>query len=166
MMMSVRYIIVGLLGMLLYSCQGSPLLSGYSHVDREAWYREDTAVISMNGEWMDENVSPNGGTLMVGVRYTDAYRYKKISLLVELQDEEATIARDTVHFNLFDPNGHVVGRGLGYHDAMQPAIKLKALKGKGPYKVRITHLMRQNPVQGITEVSCFSTSAQHPSSEK
>lgn len=166
MMLPVRYIIVGLLGMLLYSCQGSPLLSGYSHVDREGWYREDTVVIAMNSEWMDENVSSNSGTLMVGVRYTDAYRYKKISLLVALQDEKATIAQDTVHFNLFDQNGQVVGRGLGYHDAIQPAIELKALKGKGTYKVRITHLMRQNPVQGITEVSCFSTNAQHPSSGK
>lgn len=103
--------------------------------------------------------------MRVGVRYTNDYSYRDIALLVELKSGKRVISRDTLLFNLFDNENQAEGRGLGRYDLDLP-VREVTLKADKPYEVRVSHLMRMNPVQGITDISCFLDCVQHPSEGK
>lgn len=150
------------LGMMFCSCQDRPFFSDYAHVDRTGWYSEDTVVmVVQQGDTTLRNVAKRTFDVQVGIRYTDEYEYNDISLLVEVVSGQRVVARDTVLFQLFDEQGRALGRGLERYDKMQPSLRV-ALKADKPYVVRMTHLMRLNPVQGITDISCSLNSVLHP----
>lgn len=147
---------------LFCSCQERPLFSGYAHVDRTGWYSEDTVVMEVQKADTTRRKAPEQlVNLSVGIRYTTEYEYRDFSLLVELVSGQRVVARDTVLFHLFDDENRALGRGLERFDQVQPSLQVR-LKSDKPYVVRMTHLMRLNPVQGITEVSCSFYSVLHP----
>ena len=148
-----KYMIMGLsCAGILCSCQDSPRFSCYGQVDREAWYSEDTVVMSV--QEMDEllcGTSAQDVEVVLGVRYTAEYRYRKLSLLWELTDENQVVARDTVHFSLYNNEGKSQGRGFVYFDKVQPSKRVTLKAGRN-YELRVTHLMQLNPIEGITDV--------------
>lgn len=155
----------GLFGLLLFSCQDSPVFSNYHAIDKEAWYREDTIVMPVEqpvGECHSQGEQLLD--LAVCVRYTDAFRYRNLSLLVEWVSERQVVVRDTLQFSMFDERDDVLGNGFGrYARTIRSTVALPLDK---PYEVRIAHLMRLNPVRGITDVSFSLDSVRHPSSGK
>jgi len=161
-----RYMMKGLLGMLLCSCQGSPGFSNYSTVDREGWYREDTVVLPV---WQPDPLRRAGLEqqldLTVCVRYTDEYRYRNLALLMEMVSDRELVVRDTLRFSMFDENDYVQGRGLGRYSQTVHSARV-ALQPDRPYEVRITHLMRLNPVRGVTDISFSLDSVRHPYAER
>ena len=162
-----RIMVWGLVGgMIFCSCQDRPSFSGYAHVDRMGWYGEDTVVMEIQrADTTRRNVPRQVCDMQVGIRYTADYAYKDFSMLVELVSGKHVVARDTILFHLFDEKGRALGRGLERYDMVQPSLRV-ALKADKPYAVRMTHLMRLNPVQGITDVSCSFDSVLHPFAEE
>ncbi|MBQ9363543.1 MAG: hypothetical protein IJT97_09035 [Bacteroidaceae bacterium] len=149
-------------GMICCSCHDRPSFSGYAHVDRTGWYSEDTVVMEIQqADTTRRNVPGQMCEMQVGIRYTADYVYRDFSLLVELVSGRRVVARDTVLFHLFDEKGRASGRGLERYDKVQPSMRV-VLKADKPYVVRMTHLMRLNPVPGITDVSCSFDSVLHP----
>lgn len=155
----------GLLGLLPFSCQDSPVFSNYRAIDKEAWYREDTIVMPVGqpvGECHGQGEQQLDMT--VCVRYTDAFRYRNLSLLLEWVSEQRVVARDTLQFSMFNERDGVLGNGFGRY--ARTVRSMVALPLDKPYEVRIAHLMRLNPLCGITDVSFSLDSVRHPSSEK
>ena len=148
-----KYWIMGLscAGMLC-SCQDSPRFSAYGQVDRDAWYSEDTVVMPV--QQMDELLCGKSNLdveVLLGIRYTADYRYRNLSLLWELTDEGRVVARDTVHFSLYNNVGKSQGRGFVFYDTVQPSRRVSLKAGRN-YEMRVTHLMRLNPIEGVTDV--------------
>lgn len=151
---STRNIMKGLLGMsLLCACSGSPCLSGYSHVDINSWYADDTVV--MNVQSADTSLHQAVETVMdmrVGVRFTEQYKYRNLALEVQLICDGTLAKRDTVLFETYNDKDKANGRGLLYHD-MEKNLSSVSIDPSRKYDVRIRHIMRQNPLSGISEVS-------------
>ena len=152
---------LAVLGVLLIACHGGLSSAGYQVAGSNAWYREDTIELSL----LQCDLCPQHD-LSVIVRYTDEYRYRNLDLLAELQGEDGTVVcRDTLHFDMFDERDHPLGSGFGRY-AQTARRASVALQPGCAYRLRLVHLMRLNPLQGITDFSFALDSARHPSSER
>ena len=79
----------------------------------------------------------------IGIRHKDSYKYRDIWL---------TINTDTLHLYLADSIGNWIGNGIGDTRQWSAPIHLKMLKQDSIRKLRITHIMQDNPLKGIEHV--------------
>lgn len=151
---SIRNIMKGLLGMsLLCACNGSPCLSDYSHVDIDGWYADDTVLMNVQrADTSIHNAIEKEMAMRVGVRFTELYEYRNLALEVQLLCNDAVAQRDTVYYTLYNNKDRANGRGLLYHD-VEMEVSTVSIDPSKKYDVSIRHIMRQNPLSGISEVS-------------
>lgn len=140
------FIIMWLLSTVFFvSCQEALFYSHYEHVSSTGWNNCDTFVFDIPQTEKDETLS-----LQLCARTTDGYEYNSIAFSTEILADSIPVACDTIYINIYDERGNAKGVGFPYAEiASEPkAITLKAGKN---YQIRITHAMRLNPLQNITE---------------
>lgn len=146
-------------GLLLAACRQGPSFSGFVAVDSDAWYREDTACMSIGHPDSLHCGEPRGMTLCV--RYTDAYQHRNLHLMAEFLDEAGqVVSSDTICLNMFDGTDHAVGQGFVHYKQTAGLV----FDTKRASRLRVFHLMRLNPVRGITDISFSLDSVRRPSS--
>lgn len=142
-----RQILIGISGMLLFTaCQDMPFFTEYKSVDTQGWYATDVFVYKLPE--VEENAQCNA---KVCVRALQNYEYDNLALVVRMYEGKKEVSVDSVYLKLFDENG--VSTGIGFpHTEYSCDIKSKQLKPGKKYKFKISHIMRLDPLQGISEV--------------
>ena len=146
---------VVLLGIcMLSSCDSNSVFDDYKTVS-SAWNKND--VVNFNIKVPDSTSAYN---LFVNVRYTEAYKYNNLFLIVEMDFPHGKIIKDTLEYKMADPNGKLLGTGLGSVKENKLWYKEGVVFNEsGEYTVKIQHAMRKNGVvkgiedlEGITDI--------------
>lgn len=143
-----RHTIIGVLvTMLITSCQSTLFHTEYQSIASYQWDRRDVKVFRLPIPERDETLR-----LSVGLRTSDRLNFTHISLLATLFEEGKAIEKDTIEFRLFNENGVSTGTGFPYTENTKEANHLITLKKGKKYKLKLNHIMRNNPVDNIFDV--------------
>lgn len=140
--------IMGLLSMLcIASCSGNPFFVCTESVPTKGWYASDTIVIPINcnAPHLSAEDFNRPHNIHVGVRTNAAYAYGNLSILVELTRRDKVICRDTLRVTPTEE--HTLFQNHPTLDI--PNVRLSQFY---PYAIRVTHLMRLNPLLGVSDV--------------
>ncbi|MCM1311698.1 MAG: gliding motility lipoprotein GldH [Bacteroides sp.] len=142
---SFMHIITGLSGILLLAmCQDSPFFHRFAKVDRDGWHSDSAAVFELPVYQKDCHANVD-----VWIRSTAEYTSESLTLVATAECGGNMVWRDTLSIHLYDDKGKCTGTGFPFTEYH---IEAKALEIKADtnYTIRIRHIMRDNPVRGIT----------------
>ena len=131
----------------LTACIGGTYFHSYKPLPEEGWERRDTICFDLPQADHDFN-----GTLTIGLRTKAYIGMQDIVLAVEqLNDSAEVCRRDTIRYPLTNTEGDALARGVNHHQYETEQLPISMKKGQGG-SVRIHHLMRNELVQGFTEL--------------
>lgn len=133
--------------MIITSCQDSPFFIEYTPVDTSGWDSHDYQRYCIGSSPTDRTAS-----FTVGVRTTPLYPHTNISLRVRLFEQGRVVMTDTVHFNLEGRDHLSLSQALPLSTHELPLHKTYPLKKDSIYRLRIYHIMRLDPLPGISDV--------------
>ena len=143
-------LLTGILGTaLLLSCQGSLFFSEYQPIPHRQWDCADTLEFRLPVADTDTDLS-----LTVGVRSDYTFDCEKVVVKVEQRIGKRTVATDTLHVVFYADNGKGTGVGFPIADNYSSPKPFHLKAGKS-YTLRLSHLMRQNPLNGSPSVGIF-----------
>lgn len=160
-----RNSIIVLCGMLLLAaCHDNTMYMKYKSVDAREWHAHDTLVYKLPEIENDMNVS-----VTVGVRTLQSFKYDNLAVVAKLYEGKHLISQDTVNYIILDKNGENIGTGFPYAEHFRNISHRYALKAKKKYKIKLTHIMRLDPLDGVSDVGITIESSDfvpHPFSGK
>lgn len=127
-----------LLIILLSACHDGTAYHSYMPIDDHKWNRTDTLVFALDSA-IYEGCKYE---LSIGIRHLDSYPYRDIWL---------TLNNDTLHFYLANEEGYWKGEGIGDLRHITYTIDTESQYNVVP-KLRITHIMKHNPLPGIHDI--------------
>lgn len=130
-------IVLGLMTLAL-SCRTDTRFHSYRPVQPEGWDSRDTVCFSLPSTEHGRNAD-----CQLGIRHLDSYPYRDLWL---------TANGDTLHIQLADSLGKWIGTGIGELRLFTIGIPMPRTVGDSLTHVRITHIMRHNPLPGIHDV--------------
>lgn len=140
--------------LMLTACKDNVYFSSVSHLDGGLWHIEDTLDIDIGQSNLYERARVDSIVcLNIGIRYTDSYRFQKLFMEVELSDSIHTLMKDTMEFDI-PADG---GEGFRYREQMKEFCSFVPRDSIG-YRLRISHIMIQNPLEGICDIVCLAES--------
>ena len=152
---SAWYVIITMI--FLSSCDSKRIFDEYQSVPNE-WHKD--SVISFNVTPPDSIQSYN---LFVNIRNTNAYKFNNLFLIVEMAYPHGKTIKDTLEYQMAQPNGKLLGEGLTdikenklwYKGYEKPFV----FEEKGNYNIKIQHAMRNigdingvDELEGVTDV--------------
>lgn len=146
--MSIRNLILGISGMLLLTaCHDIPFYSVYKLVDVTGWQTKDTLVYRLpeQDELRDAKVT-------FGIRLSRQFHYENIVLVARMFEGKKLVSSDTLNIKVLDEYGEHIGNGLNYVVTEKELDHQYLLKPGKKYKLKIHHIMRQNPFDGVSGV--------------
>ena len=133
--------------LIIASCIDGIYFHSYKPLPEEGWERRDTICFDLPQADQDFN-----GTLTIGLRTKAYIGMQDIVLAVEqLNDSAEVCRRDTIRYPLTDTKGDALAKGVNHHQYETEQLPISMKKGQGGF-VRIHHLMRNEMVQGFTEL--------------
>lgn len=140
--------------LMLTACKDNVYFSSVSHLEGGLWNREDTLNIDIGQSNLYERAPGESIVcLNIGIRYTDSYRFQKLYMEVELCDSIQTLRKDTMEFDI-PADG---GEGFRYREQMKEYCSFVPRDSIG-YRLRVSHIMMQNPLEGICDIVCLAES--------
>lgn len=141
------------------SCTDIPIVSVSKSVDVRGWHSRDTLRMSLSPIAFsagNSGASPEAGDVnpVVGVRLTRSYAYRNLALRVEIIDADthATLLADTVSYEAYDGHDAPQGRGFRMMELEAPLSRSFRFNPNASYLVKVSHVMRVNPVEGVVDV--------------
>jgi len=140
---------------LMVSCSDGLVRSEYQATGGGSWDKNDIKEFTFS-----EIDSINKHHIFITIRNDDTFPYSNLFLIAELNFPNGKTFRDTLEYEMAEPNGQWLGKGYG-------SIKENKLWYKenivfplnGVYTLRLSHAMRKNgnvegivDLQGITDV--------------
>lgn len=139
---------MGISGMLLIvACQDIPFYSSYKSVDAQGWNAVDTLVFKLPSVDEERQFDVN-----VDLRTVSSFKYNNLKLAVRLYEGKRVVSVDTVAYKLYNEKGKRLGKGfpyVEYNSTLKHSIRLLPEK---KYRVKVTHIMRMDPFDGISDV--------------
>lgn len=129
------------------SCIGGTFFHSYKPLPAEGWERRDTICFDLPQASQNFN-----GTLTIGLRTKTFISMQEVVLAVEQYNKTSgTCHCDTVRYPLTDADGFALVKGVNNHQYETQHLSFSVKEGQS-ITVRIHHLMRNEIVQGITEL--------------
>lgn len=96
--------------LMMLSCDRKPVLSHahFTHLSRDGWQR--TLPLTFQPEYDDSTAVYD---ILLAVRHDNSYRYRNLSLVVDMFAADSTVNRRTVDMALADEYGNWTGGGFG-----------------------------------------------------
>lgn len=142
--------IISCLGMAtILSCQDSLFYSEYKNISQALWDRRNTLTFHL-----PDTERPTDASLSISVRARQDFRYKTIALSVAHLLNDSLVSIDTLHITLHDANGQSLGNAFYISDNYSRPLPLHIGKDEH-HTLRITHIMRLNPLEAISDVGVF-----------
>lgn len=130
----------------LLSCQDSLFYSEYRAIPNSQWDSSDTVSFQL-----PETESPFDATMTICVRARHDYDYKDIVLRYEHLVNDSIVSADTLNITLYDADEHPISHAFSVSDNSSRPLPLHMERNER-HALRITHTMRLNPLQGISDV--------------
>ncbi len=156
-MLKNNYWILLLLFVVISSCDSNQVFDEYKSVPNQ-WNKDN--IISFNFIPPD---STNAYNLYVNLRNTNDYKFSNLFLIVEMNYPNGKTIKDTLEYEMAEPNGQFLG--TGFTDVKENKLWYKGYKKPfifdefGEYKINIQHAMRSNGevdgvenLEGITDI--------------
>lgn len=131
------------------SCSRRTVIHRFEPVDVQGWSPNDTIRFTVDSIGTEGCYTPT-----VGIR-TSAhvlYPYRSLFLVVrQIWHQPEQVRTDTVECKLTDEHGNTTGNGVSLYqyEFVQPPVQLE----QGSYgNITVSHLMRNDLLQGITEI--------------
>ena len=130
------------------ACSNNNVYFQYHTVNPEAWHKDSLFRFDVD----IENIQPTYD-VYINVRNTPDYPNQNLWLFVSELTPDSLVARDTIEFYLANHKGEWLGTGVGAIKEM-PVLYKQNFKfdTAGIYTFEITHGMRIDELQGITEI--------------
>lgn len=147
-MVAHKYLITGVLVMILCACDPNRVFDRNAAVDPNGWIPRDGKEFRVE---ITDTISIYN--LYISLRHTNDYPFSNIYFFVLSRFPDGQLYRDTVEYVLADPSGRWLGKGLGkIKDNRYPFRKGIHLPEKGTYVFRIEQAMRENYLKGVHDV--------------
>ncbi len=147
--MPAKYLIgIGFCAWLATGCGPEAFYADSLGVDSSGWKSSDAAEF----KW-EVTDTTRLHDLYIDLRHDATYPFSNIYLFVDFTFPNGKTNRDTLACELADAQGNWLGSGPGHvldhrivwHDDARFPLQ-------GPYSVRVVHAMREDPLQGVTDV--------------
>ena len=144
-----KLIILLCLGILIYSCSDTLLVSQYKAIEGAQWDKD--AMVEFSFSEIDTIGSYN---MFISIRNDQTYPFSNLFLIAEMSFPNGETVRDTLEYEMATAEGNWLGKGFG-------SIKENKLWYKenivfpvnGVYTLQISHAMRKNgSVEGIADL--------------
>jgi gliding motility-associated lipoprotein GldH len=133
---------------ILLGCKNSAVVDTFEPIANQEWRYLDTVVVQVPIE--DTSKLYN---IFLNVRHTGAYAYRNLYVRMHLYSPSGESGKQTVSFNLADPAGKWLGKGLG--DLYESKVlwrEAAKFASAGQYQVVIEQFMREDPLPGISDI--------------
>lgn len=140
--------------MVITSCDSNRVFDVYKSVPNQ-WHKD--SIISFKIKPPD---TINPYNLFVNLRNTNDYKYSNLYLIVEMDFPHGKRIKDTLQYEMAEPNGKLLG--TGFTDIKENKLWYKegvVFNETGEYKINIQHAMRENGkingvinLEGITDI--------------
>jgi len=146
--MKVNFITQLLVLLMLSSCVKNDVYFLYKSVDELGWHKDSVCRYDVIIE--DTSALYN---VYINIRNNKNYPYQNLWLFLENQNPDSSIVKDSVECYLADQRGKWLGSGMGSIIEM-PILYQQQVKfnQKGMYQFRIVQGMRDDVLQGISDV--------------
>lgn len=132
--------------LMLSSCQPSLYYTSYHDFSHSQWDNRDTVTFSLPPSDHDLDTR-----FTIGLRTLPPFHYQDVTVRLQLLDDDShPLASFSVPIALYDGDTPK-GKGVAIIDHFS-APQSFTLKAHQHYTVRLTHLMRLNPLEGIPSV--------------
>ncbi len=132
----------------LAACDQNKEFEAYRTLDPSGWNKDSVLVFPVSFD--DEQGSYN---LYLNVRNSGDYEFSNLWLFVTIQAPDGNTLTDTIEFQLADPTGRWLGKGIGDLFDNQFSYKQNVhLPASGDYLFSISQGMRANNLKGISDV--------------
>lgn len=139
------------------SCDSNYVFDDYKSVPNQ-WHKDSILTYKITPP-----DSINSYNLFVNLRNTNDYKYSNLFLIVEINYPNGKTIKDTLEYEMAEPNGKFLG--TGFTDVKENKLWYKGYKTPfkfdelGEYTINIQHAMRKNGeekgienLEGITDV--------------
>ncbi len=134
--------------MFLCSCDANRFYDQSLELPASGWHKDSIAAFTVNVE--DTSRLYN---FYITIRNTDKYPYRNFYLFLSTRLPNDNVTRDTLELILADKEGKWLGKGFGSVKDNQVQIRKNLLFPlSGPYHFRIEQAMRQETLQGISDI--------------
>jgi gliding motility-associated lipoprotein GldH len=133
---------------LLFACDRNRVFEAYEKLPQTGWDKDSVVVFTI-----DVTDTLQNQNLYVNVRNDIKYRYSNLWLFIKIEQPGKVAVADTFEVILADPTGKWLGEGFGGIKTRQVNYKSGVyFPVSGKYKINIRHGMRENILQGITDI--------------
>ena len=135
-----------LLVIMLASCEHSLVYSEYKATTNGSWSKDDIKEFEISE--MDSIASHD---VFILIRNDNTFPYSNLFLIAEYNTPDDQVVRDTLEFEMAQPDGTWLGKGFGSVFENKLWYRENIVFSKpGVYKIELSHAMRQNgKVDGI-----------------
>ena len=141
------YILLGLVPLLIQSCDSSVVFEENKKLDNNDWDKNKPLVFLTN---ITDTIYPHN--VYINIRNAGLYPFSNIFMFINTYLPKGQLFRDTIEIMLQSPDGKWLGDGLG--DIWDNRILFKSnvrFPQAGEYRFELYQAMRVNPLPGIMD---------------
>lgn len=143
----ILFLLVGVQLIVLASCSNGEVYFRYHHIDRGMWYHDSVLTFTLDSINFNPDVRND---FSIELTTSDIYPYKDIWFQVEHNLNDTAYSCDTLHTRLADDYGKWLGSGTGgLHQVSLPFKSAIALDTSRTYVLKVSHLMKDDPLYGV-----------------
>ena len=133
----------------LASCQQGLVKSEYKATDNGFWEKDKQMEFTFSE--LDSLAQYN---MFINVRNDDTFPYNNLFLIAELAGPDGSIEKDTLEYQMANPDGSWLGQGYGSLKENKLWYKENIIfASPGVYTLKISHAMRKNgSVNGVAQL--------------
>lgn len=133
---------------LLFSCNANRVYEEYTLTGNNGWNKDSVVTFNFNIENTKEDYS-----LYINSRNIENYPYSNLWLFVNITSPDSISIKDTVNFQLAEPNGKWLGKGTSGVYTNQFMYRSNIyFPVEGNYEITFQQAMRDNILKGLREV--------------
>ena len=130
------------------ACDTNRVFDDFYKVKTTGWHKDSVAVF--NFEITDTTLNYD---LFISSRNLENYPYSNLWLFVDVVAPDSSSIRDTIEYQMAEPNGKWIGKGTGGIYFIQNYYKSGvSFPINGMYKINIQHGMRGENLKGINNI--------------
>ena len=143
-----KVLLILLTGLIITGCKFHSIFEKSADIPQSRWSKN----LKINFE-VPVTDTLNGYNILISLRNNNEYPYSNCYLYVNTISPKGINIHDTVEFTLADDNGKWLGHGFGGVWSTEFYKKNIRFPVKGVYKIEVVHAMRDEPLNGIMDVS-------------
>jgi len=134
---------------IMTSCEQGLVKSEYKSTNNGVWEKDNPLAFSFS-----ELDSITAYNMFINIRNDDEFAYNNLFLITELKAPDGSIEKDTLEYQMANPEGKWLGQGYGSLKENKLWYKTNIVfPDSGVYNLTIAHAMRKNgSVNGVSQL--------------